>query len=414
MNLSEDLIWRGLIKDSTFEKVEWLDDPKTFYLGIDASSDSLTIGNLAVLILFRRLVDAGWKGVMLAGGATSLIGDPGGKEEERDLKSAEEIANNIAAIKEQIKQILNGENFELVDNYEWFKDVKFLEFLRDVGKNYSMTELIQREFVSERMGQGGSGISYAEFSYSLIQGYDFWHLFKNSGVVLQIGASDQWGNMLSGVPLIRKKENQEAHAFSMPLVINKATGRKFGKSEEGAVWLDANQTSPFQFYQFWINADDGSVEDFLKIYTLLSRDQIEGVVAEFKQNPAERKAQKVLAYEVTKLVHGQDQAEKQRRVTDALFSGQGIENLSDAEMATVREEFPNLTIAAGTPIIDVLVSTGLVQSNSEARRLQDSGAIYINNEKINKDYLEADDFKNGRLLIRRGKAFKDSALIELI
>jgi tyrosyl-tRNA synthetase len=414
MSLSEDLIWRGLIKDSTFEKVEWLDDPKKFYLGIDASSDSLTIGNLAVLILFRRLVDAGWKGVMLAGGATSLIGDPGGKEEERDLKSAEEIANNIAAIKEQIKQILNGENFELVDNYEWFKDVKFLDFLRDVGKNYSMTELIQREFVSERMGQGGSGISYAEFSYSLIQGYDFWHLFKNYGVVLQIGASDQWGNMLSGVPLIRKKENQEAHAFSMPLVINKATGRKFGKSEEGAVWLDANQTSPFQFYQFWINADDDSVEDFLKIYTLLSRNQIEGVVAEFKQNPAERKAQKVLAYEVTKLVHGHDQAEKQQRVTDALFSGQGVENLNDAEISTVREEFPNLSVAAGAPIIDVLVSAELAQSNSEARRLQESGAVYINNEKATKDHLESGDFKNGRLLIRRGKAFKDSALIELI
>jgi tyrosyl-tRNA synthetase len=294
---------------------------------MDASSDSFTIGNLAVLILFRRLIDAGWDGVMLAGGATSLIGDPGGKEEERKLKSQEEIKGNIAAIKAQIEQILAGEKFELKDNYEWFSDVKFLDFLRDVGKNYSMTELIQREFVSERIGEGGAGISYAEFSYSLIQGYDFWHLFKHYGVVLQIGASDQWGNMLSGVPLIRKKENKEAHAFSMPLVINKLTGRKFGKSEEGAVWLDSSKTSPFKFYQFWINADDDSVEDYLKIYTLLGKEEITEIMAEFSKNPSERYAQRRLAEEVTKIVHGDEQAYKQQHVTEVLFSGQGIEEL---------------------------------------------------------------------------------------
>jgi tyrosyl-tRNA synthetase len=412
MTLSEDLAWRGLIKDKTFGDIAWLDEPKKFYLGMDASSDSFTIGNLAVLILFRRLVDAGWEGVMLAGGATSLIGDPGGKEEERKLKSQEEIAGNIAAIKGQIEQILAGEKFELVDNYEWFSDVKFLDFLRDVGKNYSMSELIQREFVSERLGEGGAGISYAEFSYSLIQGYDFWHLFKHYGVVLQIGASDQWGNMLSGVPLIRKKENKEAHAFSMPLVINKQTGRKFGKSEEGAVWLDPAKTSPFKFYQFWINADDDSVEDYLKIYTLLSKEEVESLIDEFKQNPAGRSAQKVLAYEVTKIVHGEDIAKKQQRVTEAVFGG-GLESLDESEIATIREEFPNLAIPSGMPIIEILVSTGLAQSNSEARRLKESGAVYINNEKFDQDHIEASHFNNKRLLIRRGKAFKDSALIEL-
>jgi tyrosyl-tRNA synthetase len=380
---------------------------------MDASSDSFTIGNLAVLILFKRLVDAGWQGVMLAGGATSLIGDPGGKEEERQLKSQEEIKSNIAAIKVQIDQILTGEHFELVDNFEWFQDINFLDFLRDVGKNYSMSELTQREFVSERMGEGSSGISYAEFSYSLIQGYDFWHLFKNFGVVLQIGASDQWGNMLSGVPLIRKKENQEAHAFSMPLVVNKQTGRKFGKSEEGAVWLDPVKTSPFKFYQFWINADDQSVEDYLKIYTQLSREEIESLMDEFGQNPAERRAQKVLAFEVTKIVHGEEQAKKQRNITETLFTGQGIDNLAENELITIREEFPNLTVPSGMSIIDILVSTGLVQSNSEARRLMESGAVYINNQKVETDQLDASHFKNNRLLIRRGKAFKDSALIEL-
>jgi tyrosyl-tRNA synthetase len=413
MTLSEDLTWRGLIKDKTFGDAAWLDDPKKFYLGMDASSDSFTIGNLAVLILFRRLVDAGWNGVMLAGGATSLIGDPGGKEEERKLKSQEEITGNIAAIKAQIEQILAGEKFELVDNYEWFSDVKFLDFLRDVGKNYSMTELIQREFVSERIGEGGAGISYAEFSYSLIQGYDFWHLFKHYGVILQIGASDQWGNMLSGVPLIRKKENKEAHAFSMPLVINKLTGRKFGKSEEGAVWLDSSKTSPFKFYQFWINADDDSVEDYLKIYTLLGKEEITEIMAEFSKNPSERYAQRRLAEEVTKIVHGDEQAYKQQHVTEVLFSGQGIEELDEAELATIREEFPNLTVPSGMSITDILVSTGLTQSNSEARRLKDSGAIYINNQKANSDLLDTYHFQNKRLLIRRGKAFKDSALIEL-
>jgi tyrosyl-tRNA synthetase len=412
LKLSEDLTWRGLIKDKTFSDASWLDDPKKFYLGIDASSDSLTIGNLAVLILFRRLVDAGWEGVMLAGGATSLIGDPGGKEEERSLKSTDEISRNIAAIEEQIKQILVGERFELVDNYEWFAEIKFLDFLRDVGKNYSMTELIQRDFVSDRIGEGGSGISYAEFSYSLIQGYDFWHLFKNHGVVLQIGASDQWGNMLSGVPLIRKKENQEAHAFSMPLVINKQTGRKFGKSEEGAVWLDPAKTSPFKFYQFWINADDESVEDYLKIYTLMSKEEIENLIGEFSQNTADRAAQKALAFEVTKIVHGEDTAKKQQRVTDAVFGGR-LENLDESEIATVREEFTNLTIPSGMPIIEILVSTGLAQSNSEARRLKESGAVYINNEKFSEDHIESSHFNSKRLLIRRGKAFKDSALLEL-
>jgi tyrosyl-tRNA synthetase len=413
MSLSEDLTWRGLVKDKTFKDLSWLDEPKKFYLGLDASSDSFTIGNLTVLILARRLIDAGWEAVLLAGGATSLIGDPGGKEEERTLKSQEEISKNIASIKEQIKQILAGERFELVDNYEWFKGIKFLEFLREVGKNYSMTELVQREFVSERMNTGGSGISYAEFSYSLIQGYDFWHLYKHYGVVLQIGASDQWGNMLSGVPLIRKKENKEVHAFSMPLVINKETGRKFGKSEEGAVWLDAKKTSPFKFYQFWINADDNRVEDYLKIYTMLPKDEIEEIMAEFSKKPSERSAQKRLAGEVTAMVHSKEAADKARNASNVIVNQTHVGDVSDEVIGTIRPEFPNLTVPAGMPLIEVLISTELAKSNSEARRLKGSGAIYVNNEKFSKDHLESSDFKNKRLLLRRGKAFKDSALIEL-
>jgi tyrosyl-tRNA synthetase len=435
MSLSEDLTWRGLIKDKTFDDIKWLDEPnKTFYHGVDATSDSLTIGNLAALILARRLIEAGWKAVLLVGGATTLIGDPGGKTQERERIPRTDVERNKEAIKEKVQQLFSGKPFKLYDNNDWWngkKDengkaiytgVNYLDFLREYGKRFSMTELMQREFVTERMGERGSGISYAEFSYGLVQGYDFYQLNEkevdNEGnklnVVLQIGGSDQWSNMLMGVSLIRKKTENVAHALSMPLVINKATGQKFGKTEAGAIWLDGIKTTPFQFYQFWINVGDDSAEDFLKIYTLLEREQIESIVEEFKQNPAERQAQKVLAYEVTKIVHGEEQAKTQRHVTEVLFSGQGIENLNNAELATVREEFPKLTIGAGTPIVDVLVETGLVQSKSEARRLKESGAIYINNEKADKDHLDASDFRNGKLLIRRGKAFKDSALIELV
>jgi tyrosyl-tRNA synthetase len=277
-----------------------------------------------------------------------------------------------------------------------------------------MTELMQRDFVAERMGEGGSGISYAEFSYSLIQGYDFWWLFKNKGVELQIGASDQWGNMLSGVPLIRKKENKQAHAMSMPLVINKTTGRKFGKSEEGAIWLDPERTSPFAFYQFWINVDDNGVEDYLKIYTELDKDLIEQLMGEFNQNKSARAAQKRLAFEVTKIVHGQQQAEKQERITEVLFGGKNLTELDESEIVVVRQEFPAQKIHAGMPVIEALVATDLAKSNSEARRLKTEGAIYVNNQKFDKDHLESGDFQNGRLLLRRGKAFKDSALLELI
>jgi tyrosyl-tRNA synthetase len=370
------------------------------------------VGNLAVLLLARRLSEAGWDAVLVMGGGTTMVGDPGGKTEERKLKSREEIEKNIDGVRAQVTRLFAGKNYELVDNYDWLAPLKYVDFLREVGKHFSMTELMQRDFVVDRMGEGAAGISYAEFSYSLVQGYDFWHLYKNNNVIMQIGGSDQWGNMLSGVPLIKKKEGVEAHVFSMPLIINKATGRKFGKSEGGAVWLDADKTSPFKFYQFWINTTDEVVEDYLKVFTMLSKEEVDGIINEFKQNPSARVAQQKLAYEVTKIVHGQDQAAKQQRITEALFGGE-LEHLEEAEVATIREEFPNLTVPAGMPVLDILISTELAKSNSEARRLKESGAIYVNNQKFAKDHLEAGDFKNNRLLIRRGKAFKDSALIEL-
>lgn len=413
MSLSEDLQWRGLIKDRTFNDVKWLDAPKKFYLGIDASADSLTIGNLAVLMLARRLLDAGWATVLLAGGATSLVGDPGGKNEERELKGKEEIANNIEGIKVQIEKLFAGKPHEMVNNLDWLGGVGYLDFLREVGKHYSMTELLQREFVDARIGEGGSGISYAEFSYSLLQGYDFWWLFKNKDVQMQIGASDQWGNMLSGVPLIRKKEGKEAHAFCMPLVIDKTTGRKFGKSEAGAVWLDPERTSPTQFYQFWINVDDSEIEDFLKIYTLLPREDIENTLSSHKNDPQARAGQRRLAHEVTALVHGEAAVKFAEEVTRFLTWESPIGEASQEALDEIRGQIPNLKVQPGVSVVEVLAGSGLAASNSEARRLLDGKAVYSSKGRVEKDHLEASDFTNGRLMLRRGKAYKDSALVEL-
>lgn len=415
MSLSEDLAWRGLIKDKTFEDIKWLDEPKTFYHGVDAASaDSMTIGNLAAMLMARRLIDAGWNAVLLAGGATSLVGDPGGKTEERDLKSRDTVQKNVEAIKGQITKLFAGQHFTLVDNYDWFKDVGYLEFLREIGKHYSMSELMQRDYVAERMGEGGSGISYAEFSYSLIQGYDFWQLFKNHKAVLQIGGSDQWGNMLSGVPLIRKKEGAEAHALSMPLVVNKTTGVKFGKSEAGAVWLDPTKTSPTEFYQFWINVDDADAEDYLKIFTLLNRQQIESIMISHQQAPQERIAQTALAAEVTNIVHGETDVRFAQYVTEFLTGRKPIGEADEAALIEIRKALPNLAVQPGTSLIDALVQTNLAASNSDARRLVQNKAVYVNGQPIHKPHIDASDFKNGRLMLRRGKAYKDSALIELI
>ena len=406
MSLSEDLAWRGLIKDKTFDDNAFLDEPNTFYHGVDASSDSLTIGNLAVLLLARRLLDADWKTVLLVGGATSLIGDPGGKDAERPLQSRDKITKNVEAIKSQIDKLFGGKPFIHADNYEWFSDMRYLDFLRDVGKHFSMTELMQRDFVSERMGEHGGGISYAEFSYSLIQGYDYWQLYQKQGAVLQIGGSDQWGNMLSGVALIRKKESKEVHAMSMPLVVDKATGRKFGKTEAGAIWLDPAKTTPTQFYQFWINTDDADVEDYLKVFTLLSKEEIESLMTEQKASPAARGAQTALAQQVTNLVHGQsgDSEEVSKYLTGQVSIAEASEenlNRLNRYMLTKPET-----------IQSVLVNSGLASSHTEAKRLLSEGGVYINNKQITRDSFEESDFSNNRLLLRRGKKFRDSVVIE--
>lgn len=384
MKLSEELQWRGFYNQATFTEPTEIDDRQyTLYLGTDPSGDSLHVGHLAVYMLVRRFLDHGHKVVLLVGGGTGVIGDPGGKNEERQLLSLEAIADNKAALASQVSQLFSGKEFVLVDNYDWLKDVSILDFLRDVGKHFSMTQLVQRDFIASRIGEGGSGISYAEFSYTLLQGYDFWHLHNHHGVNLQVGGSDQWGNILSGVELIRKIDGDTAYGMTAPLVINKSTGRKFGKSEGGAVWLDAKKTSVYQFYQFWLNTDDESVVDYLKLFTLLSKEEIESIESGHAENPSARLAQKRLAEEVTALVHGMGRAESAKKVTEVLFGGKMVSELSSEEVDMLATEIP--TTSTGGSVMDTLIDTGLASSNGEARRLLTAGSISVNGSKIFED-----------------------------
>jgi tyrosyl-tRNA synthetase len=343
----------------------------------------MQIGNLATAMMVRHFINHGHKAYLLVGGATGMIGDPDGKKDERNLKTLEEIQSNKAGIAAQYKTLFADQPFELVDNYDWFKDLNYLDFLRDVGKHVPLSNMIGRDFVQVRLGEGGSGISYAEFSYSLIQGYDFLNLYREHNVTLQLSGADQWGNIIAGVDLIRRIEGGEAHAFSAPLIVNKTTGVKFGKSEEGAVWLDSKLTSVYQFYQFWLNVDDEGVIDYAKIYTLLSKDEIDALAAEQQSDPGARAAQKRLAYEVTKIVHGADAADSARRVTEVLFGGSDFTSLSQADRELLAAEIP--TVSSGSTVVDLLVDSSLSASKGEARRLILGGAISVNGVKITDD-----------------------------
>lgn len=413
MTLSEELTWRGFANQTTYKDITALDgDPITFYFGVDPSADSMTIGNLASAMMVRHFIDYGHKAILLVGGATGMIGDPDGKKQERDLKTLEEIAHNKSAIAGQYRQVFAGKDFEIVDNYDWFKGLGYLDFLREIGKHVPMRQMLGREFVQSRLSDDGAGISYAEFSYSLIQGYDYLHLHREKGASLQLCGADQWGNCIAGVELIRRITGDEAHIWSAPLIVNKTTGVKFGKTEDGAIWLDPVQTTPTQFYQFWINCDDAGVEDYLKIYTLLNKDEIEQVMVLHRQNPGVRAAQVRLAVEVTKLVHGEEQLAIAHEVTDYL-TGADVGHAEGKGLQALRQEIPNVKTAADGSIVDSLVATGLANSNTEARRFLKENAISLNGQKVHRENFEVGDFQSGRLLLRRGKAFKDSALVEL-
>ncbi len=399
MKLSEELKWRGYINQTTLKDIAYLDDNKlTFYWGVDPSASSMTVGQLSLIMMIRLFIKAGHKPVLLVGGATGLIGDPDGKTQERDLKTPEEINHNVKSITSQYERLFNSEKITVVNNYDWFKNFGYLDFLRKVGKHVPMRQMLGREFVQSRLGENGAGISYAEFSYSLIQGYDFLHLYEELGVTLQVCGADQWGNCIAGVDLVRRINGGEAHIWSAPLVINKSTGIKFGKTEEGAIWLDEKQTSPYNFYQFWFNSDDDSVLDYLKLYTLIEKNEYDELITKFNNDRGSRIAQKTLAYEVTKIVHGEKIANAIIAANEILFGKKDFDTLSDDEVAQIKNILPNYEVQDN--LVDTIVNSGLAKSKTEAMTFVIDGAIRLNGEKITDASFA---IKNSVNLLQRGK-----------
>lgn len=404
MKLSEELIYRGFMAETTIENPANLDtrESKKFYFGADPSADSLTIGNLAALMMCACFVRHGYEPYLLVGGATGQIGDPK-ENSERDLKSLDEVEHNKECIKNQIQRIINSDKVTMLDNYDWFRDMRYLDFLREVGKAFSMTQLLDRQFVQNRIGEGGSGISYAEFSYTLIQGYDFLHLYRKYGVDLQLCGADQYGNCTSGIHLIKRLEDKKADVWSTPLVIDPITGRKFGKSEGNAIWLASddngggNFTSIFDFYQFWLNQPDESVEYLIKIYTLYDKETIEDILARHKEAPEKRIAQRALARAATEVVHGQENAEAIENLVALLFSRDtNFSEFSEDEILEFAKYLP--TINKGKMLIDALVDNGLAESKKKAREFLAQGAITINGTKV-KDDMELKQ----TAIIKKGK-----------
>lgn len=425
MKLSEELAWRGFVAENTIKNPAEIDqrENKKFYFGADPSADSLTIGNLAALMMCACFVRHGYQPYLLVGGATGQIGDP--KENgERDLKTLEEIDHNKNCIKKQMESIISpdgaantlgdgdptNDHYELtmVDNLDWFKGINFLDFLRSVGKSFSMTQLLDRKFIQNRIGEGGSGISYAEFSYTLIQGYDFLHLYRTHGIDLQLCGADQFGNASTGVHLIKRLEGGRADVWSTPLVIDPVTGRKFGKSEGNAVWLagsdngSGNFTSVFDFYQFWLNQADEAVEYLIKIYTVLDKTAIDQILAEHKAHPEQRIAQKALAKNVTEVVHGKNSANAAILLTELLFGDRRLETLSESEVESVSLLLPTLKLAEKSGsilLLDALTETELCSSRSEAKQLISGNAISVNGQKVTDPSYEI----NTLSVLKRGK-----------
>ena len=408
MTLAEELKARGLIEQSSTALEKILGEPRVAYSGFDPSADSMQIGNLAAILTMKRLADAGHKIIFLAGGGTGMIGDP--KEAgERPMQDEKTVAKNTRSIKAQFKQVLGRTSFRLVDNADWLTKVKLLPFLRDIGKYFTINDLIKRDLIKRRIETPDESISYAEFSYGLLQGLDYLTLHEKYGVNLQVGASDQWTNILSGIDLIHKKLGKDVYAFTIPLVTD-ATGKKFGKSEGNAVWLDAKKTSPFQFYQFWINLPDAGIENYLKVYTFLSLIEISVLMELHKRNPGERQAQETLARLVTEIVHGPAATAQCAVASDALFGDTPFNELSRDALAVALAEAPSvkiarLNLAEGYSLAEALIAGGLASSKSDARRLIEGKGIMLSSQTITdpdqKVYLG--DFSNGHALVRKGK-----------
>ncbi|MDD2762551.1 MAG: tyrosine--tRNA ligase [Opitutaceae bacterium] len=416
MHLLDDLKWRGLIADCT--DLDGLGrqlatGPVRLYCGFDPTADSLHVGHLMGQLMLRRFQLAGHHPIALAGGATGMIGDPSGKSAERNLLTREQLTHNIACIKRQLSRLLDFETktnpARLVDNAEWIAPISFLDFLRDVGKHFSVNMMVAKDSVRSRL-DGEGGLSYTEFSYMLLQAFDFCHLRQTADCELQVGGSDQWGNITAGTDLIRKKLSVASWGLTFPL-ITKADGTKFGKTEGGAVWLDPHKTSPYRFYQFFINTEDSLAVEYLKKFTLLPRDQIEALAAEHAQNPGARAAQKALAREVTTLVHGADALAAALKASEILFGG-SLEGVSEKIFQDVVGEAPTKEIertklaGAGAPLIDLVVHAGLATSKGQARKDLEAGGIYLNNIRITettRTVTPADLLFGRYLLLRKGK-----------
>ena len=421
MNLIEDLRWRGLVAQSTDEKalLEALKKPITLYIGFDPTAPSLHVGNLVVLLVLRRFQLAGHKPIALVGGATGLVGDPSGRSDERILNSSEVVEGWVKGIRKQVSAFLDFDTPTnpaiVVNNLDWTAPLSAIEFLRDIGKHFSVNQMLAKDSVAARLEAGG--ISYTEFSYQVLQSYDFLELFRRNECTLQLGGSDQWGNIVAGLDLIRRVESGSGHALTVPLLA-KSDGSKFGKSAGGSIWLDPSMTSPYAFFQFWLNTEDKDIINFLKIFSFKSHEEISALEKSHSENPGLRGAHRELARELTTLVHGADTTERVENAAKALFGQGDLSELDEATLASALAELPRTTVSKTQEIpswVDLLAATGVVDSKSAARRVVKDGGAYLNNEKVvSEDYAPTkSEFLCGKYaVLRKGK--RDLAAVELI
>ena len=401
MKLYDELKWRGLIKDVSSPDLEdkLNNESITFYWGTDPTAESLHIGHYSSLITAKRLMKAGHHPILLVGGATGLIGDPR-PTSEREIISKETVDKNFVGIKNQVSRILEGKA-EIVNNYDWMKNYNYLEFLRDIGKYINVNYMLAKDIINRRLE---TGITYAEFSYTLIQGYDFLHLFRDKGCLLQAAGRDQWGNITTGIELIKKIENKEAYGFTMPLILD-AAGNKFGKSEGNALWLDINKTSSYELYQYLINTDDVKVEEYLKVFTFLTKEEIDNIMKEHNEAPHLRIGQKRLAQEFITDLHGEEEYKKALKISECLFSGK-INELSSEEIENAFKGVKSFDIKIDDTLLNILVDNKIASSRREAREFLNSNSIVVNGEKINDEntIINKDMLLHGKyLVIRKGK-----------
>jgi tyrosyl-tRNA synthetase len=420
MNLIEDLRWRGLLAQTTDEAalLEALKKPTTLYVGFDPTAPSLHAGNLVVLLVLRRFQLAGHNPIALVGGATGLVGDPSGKNEERTLNSTEIVEGWVNRIRKQVSAFLDFDAPKnpaaVVNNLDWTSPLSAIEFLRDIGKHFSVNQMLSKDSVSARLE--GGGISYTEFSYQVLQSYDFLELYRRNNCTLQVGGSDQWGNIVAGLDLIRRVEQGSGHALTVPLLM-KADGTKFGKTAGGSVWLDPEMTSPYAFFQFWLNSDDKDVINFLKVFSFKSHAEILELEKSHNENPGLREAHRALARELTSLVHSEETTQRVEAAARALFGQGELSELDEATLASALAELPRTTVSSNEEIptwVDLLAATGVVDSKSAARRIVKEGGAYLNNVKISgEDFRPSkSDFLCGKYaVLRKGK--RDLAAVEL-